>query len=162
MLRRGDVPLPPAAAPGGPRIAPPAEGFGSGPRFTPPDFVGFAPTAMEIVGIAPQAGDEPGTVTAWFRLRLPVVPGETASPAQRAVAAADFGNGITEPVPFADYLFVNCDLYVALQRDPVGEWVALRARTAVDAVGAGVTTVELHDEHGPIGTAVQTLFVDRR
>jgi hypothetical protein len=162
LLRRGDVPLPDGVGEAVPTLAPPDDGVPSGPRFVPAGAVGFAPTAVQILGLPPRADDAPGTVTAWFRLRLPVVEGETPSPAQRAVAAADFGNGLTEPVPFDDYLFVNCDLYVALQRDPVGEWVALRARTEVDRVGAGVTTAELHDVRGRVGTAFQTLFVDAR
>jgi len=162
LLRRGAVPLPPGVGGGAPVLAPVAQARPAGPWFQPEDVVAFAPTAMEIRGVDGRPGEPPGTETAWFRLRLPVVEGERPSPAQRAVAAADFGNGLTEPVPFADYLFVNCDLFVALQREPVGEWIGLRARTEVDATGGGVTTSELHDERGRVGTAVQTLFVDRR
>jgi hypothetical protein len=160
LLRRGDVPLPAGVGQAPPVLTPPDGGTPMPPKFAAdPDAVGFVPTSMEILG-QPPAGEP--FVDAWFRLRLPILPGEEPSPLQRAAAAADFGNGITEPVPFADYLFVNCDLYVALQRDPAGAWIGLRAQTAVDPVGAGVTTTELHDERGRFGTAIQTLFVNTR
>jgi hypothetical protein len=70
-----------------------------------------------------------GPATAWFRLALPLVQGETPSAAQRAVAAADFGNGISRVLDWGRWLFVNTDLTVHLHREPEGEWVALDART---------------------------------
>ncbi len=70
--------------------------------------------------------------------------------------------GASRVVDWDEWLFVNTDLTVHLQRDPVGEWVALDARTALERDGSGLAVSELHDERGPIGVALQTLFVDRR
>jgi hypothetical protein len=159
LLRRGEVALPEGAGGRSAAMPPPDAATPIGAKFLPDDAIAFAPTAIEIRAL-PAAPD--GTVDAWFRLKLPVLPGTEPTPVQRAAAAADFGNGVTEPLPFADFLFVNCDLYVALQRDPVGEWVGLRAKSEIDAVGAGVTTSELHDERGRIGSAIQTLYVSNR
>ena len=98
---------------------------------------------------------------AWFRLDSPVVPGEEPSPAQRAVAAADFGNGLAHPISFEEFVFVNCDLNVWMLREPVGEWIGVRSTTEVSTNGSGVTRTGLHDREGRFGTAGQTLYVDR-
>lgn len=163
LLRRGTVPLPPGVGAPWPELAPPEGLAATGSWFLEEGAEAFHPTAMEIRVLgdgleaqAPQGRD------AWLRLLLPVVAGETPTGAQRAAAAADFGNGLSSPVPFDGFLFVNCDLHVALHRDPAGEWVGVRARTEISPSGTGLTTTELHDAAGRFGTATQTLFVDRR
>lgn len=103
-----------------------------------------------------------GRSLAWFRLAGPLVAGEATGAAARAIAASDFGNGVSHVVDFRTHLFVNTDLSVTLLRDPVGEWVLLDARTRLDAAGIGWASSVLHDERGPIGFAQQTLFVQER
>ena len=106
--------------------------------------------------------DEVGhTGSGWFRLEYPLVAGEPVSGAQRAAAAADFGNGLAHPVPFGDFLFVNCDLNLALLREPEGDWIGLESRTEVDPGGSGLTTTAVFDESGRCGSATQILYVDR-
>lgn len=118
----------------------------------------FHNEGMEIRFVAGRF-DRPGPATAWFRLRVPVVAGETTSPAQRAVAAADFGNGIGAELEFATNSFVNPDLTVSLHRQPVGEWVCLDTRTRFGPAGVGAAESALWDEQGRIGRAVQELLV---
>jgi acyl-CoA thioesterase len=102
----------------------------------------------------------PGTV--WFRLAHEIVEGEEPSPAMRAAAAADFGNGVSRVLSFdGSWLFVNTDLTVSLHRPPRGEWVALDARTTVQPNGVGLAVSTLHDREGPVGTGQQTLYVGR-
>jgi hypothetical protein len=163
VLRRGDVTLPAGIGSPWPELPPP-EGLEPTPSwFLPADATAFHPTAMEIrVVDGDLAEPAPKGRTAWLRLRTPVVGDERPSGAQRSAAAADFGNGLSTPVGFDGFLFVNCDLHVALHRDPAGEWVGLRSRTELDRAGTGLTTTELHDAAGRFGTATQTLFVDRR
>ena len=103
-----------------------------------------------------------GPARAWFRLALPLVDDEPASPLARAVAAADFGNGISRIVDFERYLFVNTDLTVHLHREPAGEWVLLDARTRLEPHGAGLAHSLLSDERGRLGLAAQSLFVAAR
>jgi hypothetical protein len=104
--------------------------------------------------------DRLGPAAAWFRLRCPVVAGEEPTPAQRAVAAADFGNGISAELPFESNMFVNPDLTVSLHRPPVGEWICVDARTRFGSPGIGVTESALWDGQGRFGRAVQELFVE--
>jgi hypothetical protein len=163
LLRRGDVPLPAGVGAPWPELAPP-EGLATTPAwFLPDDVVAFHPTAVEIRVVGEGSGwTIAAERTAWLRLRVPLVTGEAPSPAQRAAAAADFGNGLSSPVSIDDYVFANCDLRVALHRDPAGEWIGVRARTELDRAGTGLTTSELHDAAGRFGTATQTLFLDAR
>jgi hypothetical protein len=122
---------------------------------------GFGSSAMDVRF---SAGDfmEVGSATAWFRLALPLVEGEVPSAAQRAIAAADFGNGISRVLDWGRWIFVNTDLTVHLHREPQHEWVALDARTTIEPDGSGLAVSDLHDERGPIGVALQSLFVAPR
>jgi hypothetical protein len=103
-----------------------------------------------------------GAATVWMRLRHPLVPGETLTPLARVAATSDFGNGVAAALPFDQYLFINADLTISLDRRPVGEWVALDARTLLHPGGIGWAESVLHDEHGPLGRATQALVVQRR
>ena len=105
---------------------------------------------------------EPGPATAWFRLCYPIVPGEEPSPFQRAAAAGDFGNGLSQMFGMAEWVFVNPDVSVSVFREPVGEWIALRSRTYLDPNGSGLAESELYDSDGRIGRATQSLLVTPR
>lgn len=105
---------------------------------------------------------EPGPAAMWFRLVVPLVAGEEPTAEQRVVAAADSANGISSVASFDDMLFINNDLTVYLARRPVGEWVAVDARSHLDAAGRGLTDSTIFDEDGFIGRTNQGLFVDER
>jgi hypothetical protein len=158
LLRRGDVPIPDAARiddppPPGPEGAPAITWRGAG------EDEGFHLTATEIV--VPER-DGPGRL-GWFRFAMPLVAGEDPTPLQRAVAFADFGNGISRTLSFATHLFVNTDLTIHLIREPEGAWVGVDARTDFADDGTGQATSILHDSAGGrLGTAAQSLYVDAR
>ncbi len=120
--------------------------------------------AFHVTGMKLRAPAEqpPGRSRVWFRLAGDLVAGEATAAISRAVAAADFANGISLVVSFATHVFVNTDLTVALLRDPVGHWVMLDAETRIDPSGIGRAAATLYDAQGPIGTAQQTLFVQER
>lgn len=103
-----------------------------------------------------------GPAVAWMRPLHPLVVGEAWTPLQRALVAADSGNGISATLDFDRYRFINVDLSVHLSRLPVGEWVCLDAVTAPERHGAGISDTMLRDERGPIGRAAQTLIIDER
>lgn len=103
-----------------------------------------------------------GPTQAWLRMRRPLLPDEEPSGLQRALIAADSGNGVSAVLDWRKWLFVNPDLSVTLFRDPAGEWVCLDARTDVTAEGVGLASSILSDRRGAFGRAQQTLFVDRR
>ena len=122
---------------------------------------GFHRSAMDI-RFLDGAFETPGRARVWFRLDQPLLEGEEPSGAQRAAAAADFGNGVSRVLDWSAWLFVNTDLTVHLHRDPVGEWIGLDARTAIEPNGSGLAVADLHDERGPVGVSLQSLFVAPR
>jgi Acyl-CoA thioesterase C-terminal domain/Acyl-CoA thioesterase N-terminal domain len=99
---------------------------------------------------------------AWFRLKLPVVPGEEPSPLQRICAAADFPNGISFVVDPRVTTFVNPDLTVYVHRLPVGEWVLVDARSWLERQGTGMAEGNLFDRAGRLGRSLQGLLVEPR
>lgn len=110
--------------------------------------------------------DQPGPVGVWIRLLVDVVAGETPTGAQRAAAAADFGNGVSGGLPFDRFTFINPDLTVHLLRPPVGEWIGMRTAshygTPTASTGAGFAESALYDLDGRLGRSVQSLILDAR
>lgn len=151
-----------AAIPRTPPLTPPrgpAEGRES--DFQPAQRPMFASEAVEIRFVAGAFYDG-GPATGWFKLRVPLVAGEEASPLQRLAAAGDFGNGIGSALPWESYLFINPDLTLYIDRPPVGEWICLDARTIVAPDGIGTAESVLYDERGRVGRAIQALLVAAR
>jgi len=105
---------------------------------------------------------EPGPATVWFHLRLPILAAEDPSPLMRAVAAADFGNGISSEVDWLSHVFINPDLTVYLHRSPVGEWIALESATTLQRNGVGLAQSRLYDRNGNVGTSLQAVLLERR
>jgi hypothetical protein len=149
---------PPSPPPPGPEHGREHEPGGEG--FVPPYTPMFAPDAIEIRFVRGIFGGGPST--AWFRMRVPIVLGEEPSPLQRLAAAADFGNGISAVLPWDEYLFINPDLTLYVERPPAGEWVCLDAQTIIAPDGVATAESVLYDERGRIGRAIQALLVARR
>jgi Acyl-CoA thioesterase C-terminal domain/Acyl-CoA thioesterase N-terminal domain len=120
----------------------------------------FATTGMEMSWLTDPYQLGPGRV--WMRLRLPLLDGARASSLAQLTATADFNNGIGAELPFGRFLFINADLTIQLWTRPRGEWAGLDARTLLYPGAAGSTESVLHDEHGPVGRAFQSLVVQPR
>ena len=140
---------------------PPGPGLGEpGDYFPTPWQTGYH-TAMEMRFLS-GGYTEPGPSRAWMRMRGQLVAGEGPSALERVLVAADSGNGISSPLDYRRYLFINADLSVALRRLPVGEWICLDAITYAERDGVGLTDTALLDEAGSIGRASQSLLVRER
>jgi hypothetical protein len=148
----------PSAAPPGPEQGREHEPGADG--FTPPHRPMFAPDAIEIRFVQGIFGS--GPATAWFRQRAPIVAGEEPSPLQRLAAAGDFGNGISAVLSWREYVFINPDLTLYIDRPPAGEWIGLEARTIIPPEGVGIAESVIYDQRGRVGRAIQALLVDRR
>jgi acyl-coenzyme A thioesterase PaaI-like protein len=140
----------------------PAPETGTAVRFSLNDSQesSFAATAMEMRWLDNPRARGPARV--WMRLRHELLAGEQLTPLARLAATADFGNGVGAALPFERFLFINADLSIHLQRQPRGEWIGLDARTLLDSGGTGLAESVLHDIHGPVGRAFQTLVVEPR
>ncbi len=78
------------------------------------------------------------------------------------LVAADLGNGVSSPLDYRDWMFINTDVSVSLRRMPEGEWVALDAVSYAEHSGVGVSDTVLHDVRGMIGRANQCLLIAPR
>ncbi len=117
-------------------------------------------TAMETRVLGGAFGT--GKMGLWMRMRVPVVPGETPSPLQRVVIAADSGNGVSVGLDLAKYTFINPDLTVYLSRELRGEWVGIDATTRFGDDGIGLAKSDILDTEGPVGHGMQSLIVEKR
>ncbi len=120
----------------------------------------FAASEMEMRWLDDPALPGPGRV--WMRMRHPLVAGEPLSALARLAGTADFGNGISASLAFDEFIFINADLTIHLQRQPRGEWIGIEARTLLHEGGTGLAEAVLHDLEGPVGRSFQALVVTRR
>jgi acyl-Coa thioesterase superfamily protein/acyl-CoA thioesterase superfamily protein len=142
---------------GSPPPGPDAGRTGELPGLHRPRFATDANEARFVSG-----GFGGGPATAWFRLTRPLVRGEEVTPLQRLAAAADFGAGLSSALPRERYVFINVDLTMYVEREPVGEWICLDSATRITAGGIGLAESVLFDERGRVGHATQALLVARR
>jgi hypothetical protein len=152
------------------RVARAPLGAGTLVEETPPGPESIAPTpgpwgaaafpggAVEI-RFASGALNEPGPATAWFRLTVPVIAGEQTTPLQRMMAAADFPNGISSELSWEDWLFINPDLTVYIEREPRSEWVGLQAHTRIIDGETALAQAVIFDTEGQIGRSLQSLYI---
>ena len=82
--------------------------------------------------------------------------------ASASAAASDFGAGLSGTLPRDEYLFINADLTVYIEREPTGEWICLESQTRIAQGGIGVAESILYDERGRVGRATQALLVAPR
>lgn len=125
---------------------------------------GWSPGYIEAMEWRPLVGGlhVPGPSTAWVRQRIPLVDGEEPSPLQRLFTVADSGNGLSNRLAPDRWWFINTDLTVHVQREPVGEWIGVDANTLIGPDGVGTASSALHDRHGQVAIGAQALLVRPR
>jgi len=146
---------------------PPAEEPPAGPAAA--EVLDFFPvaweqgyhTAMEVRFLS-GSYIRPGRARAWMRMLVPLVEGEEPSSLDRVLVAADAGNGVSSPLDYRRYVFINTDLSVALRRLPEGEWVCLDSVSYAEPDGVGLSDTTLLDERGLVGRATQSLLIRER
>ncbi len=103
-----------------------------------------------------------GPATVWARPRVDLVAGQESSPLARLMILADTGNGLSRVLDVDTWWFINTELTVHVQRQPVGDWFLLAARSTLEPTGNGLTETELYDRSGRVGRAAQALVVGER
>jgi len=159
LLRRSDPPPPEWHEPVGPALDPPPPDR----AVDPPRWGSGERTAYHRNGVEHRITEghfgRPGPAVDWVRLRLSVVAGEEPAGMERALAAADFGSGISALYgSSSSFGLINANLAVAFHRPPTGEWISLDALTRVGDQGTGLCVSTLGDLDGPFGVATQSLL----
>jgi len=121
-----------------------------------------APGYLETVSWRKQATAPEESAEVWLSPLVPVVDGEPVTDVQRLAMVVDSANGVGAALDPDEFLFMNTDTTVHLHRVPSGSDFALRARASIGPDGIGVTTADLFDRQGFVGTSAQTLLVLRR
>jgi len=158
-IRIADIALPETFTPE-PAFGDPGHGELLEPGFVG-DQIAYHRDSVEM-RFAAGSWSERGPVSLWCRLLHPVLAGEEPTGAQRAIAAADFGNGVSAELDPTEMLFINPDLSMHLLRQPEGEWIGMQARSHYGPHGAGLAESALFDGRGRCGRSVQSLFVAPR
>lgn len=102
---------------------------------------------------------QPGRTSAWMSTGTELVAAEPVSPLAAFVALVDTANGIAVREEPTKWMFPNLDLTIHLHRQPEGSWTGLDTSVIFGTAGQGLTSTVLHDRHGPVGRAEQTLTV---
>jgi hypothetical protein len=121
-----------------------------------------APGYLESISWRGQHDTDNGASVAWMSPLLPVVDDEPTTEVQRLALVVDSANGVGAALDPDHYVFMNTDTALHLHRLPSGNDFAVRARGSIGPDGIGVTTAEIFDRDGFIGTTAQTLLVQRR
>ncbi len=119
-------------------------------------------SAMEWRFEAGHGFDSTGPGTAWARQRIPLLAGERDTPLTRALTVADSSWAVAFELDHVRRLVINTDVTLALHREPVGEWLCVRAATAAGPAGSGLALGRLDDTAGDCGRILQTLLVAER
>ena len=132
------------------------------PAIGLPDYWWNAPGYLDSVSWRRQPDDPSGAAVWWLRPEVGLVDDEPTTALQRLAMVVDSANGVGSAVSPEDYMFMNTDTVVHLHRLPTGSDFALRARGSIGPDGIGVTTAEVFDRDGFVGTSAQTLLVQKR
>jgi Thioesterase-like superfamily len=116
---------------------------------------------FDAIDWRPQYADGEAAVS-WFTPLVHVVDTEPMTALQRLAGIVDCANGVGKVLDPDQFVFMNTDTVVHLHRLPDGDDFALRARASIGPDGIGVTTAEVFDRAGFIGTSAQTVLVQRR
>lgn len=132
-----------------------------GPLVPLPDGWWNAAGYLESVDFRRQQ-DDSGSRVFWLTPKVSLVDDEPTTALQRLTMVVDSANGVGSALDPRQYVFMNTDTVVHLHRLPTGDDFALRARGSIGPDGIGVTTAEVYDRGGFLGTSAQTLLVQRQ
>lgn len=110
----------------------------------------------------PQSDESAGASVYWLSPRVGLVDDEPTTALQHLAMVVDSANGIGAALDPQRFIYMNTDTAVHLHRLPTGSDFALRARGSIGPDGIGVTSAEIFDRDGFIGTSAQTLLVQSR
>jgi hypothetical protein len=127
----------------------------------PHPWVGL-PGYLETVSWRAQFTPPGAAAEVWLSPLVPLVDTEPVTAIQRLAMVIDSANGAGAALDPLEYVFMNTDTTVHLHRMPTGTDFGLRARASIGPDGIGVTTAEVFDRQGFVGTSAQTLLVARR
>ncbi|MGB3480812.1 MAG: thioesterase family protein [Mycobacterium sp.] len=132
-----------------------------GPGVSMPDGWWNADGYLESVDFLRQQ-DDSGSRVCWLTPKVALVDEEPTTALQRLAMVVDSANGVGSALDPSRFVFMNTDTVVHLHRLPTGDEFGLRARASIGPDGIGVTTAEIYDRSGHLGSSAQTLLIQRQ
>ncbi|BBX16180.1 thioesterase [Mycolicibacterium duvalii] len=120
-----------------------------------------APGYLEAVSWRKQDTPDGAAAEVWMSPLVPLVDSESTTALQRLAMVVDSANGIGAALDPQRFVFMNTDTVVHLHRLPAGQDFGVRALGSIGPDGIGVTSAEIFDRDGFVGTCAQTLLVQR-
>jgi hypothetical protein len=117
---------------------------------------------LQTVSWRTQRTAEDQSNVVWLSPLVSLVDSEPMTELQRLAMVVDCANGAGAALDPEKFVFMNTDTAVHLHRLPLGNDFAVRGRGSIGPDGIGVTTADIFDRQGFIGTVAQTLLVQRR
>ncbi|KAA1249739.1 thioesterase family protein [Mycobacterium simiae] len=117
---------------------------------------------FDAIDWRPQSSEGQSGAVSWFTPKAHIVDTDPTTPLQRLAAVVDCANGVGAVLDPNQFVFMNTDTVVHVHRLPTGSDFALRARASIGPDGMGATTADVYDNVGFIGTAAQTILIQRR
>ena len=117
---------------------------------------------LTTVDWRPQRAESGGAAVYWLRSLVGLVDDEPTTALQRLAMVVDAANGIGAVLDPQRFIYMNTDTTVHLHRYPGGADFGIRARASIGPDGIGVTTAEIFDTDGFVGTSAQALLVQSR
>jgi hypothetical protein len=170
LLLREREDLAPTWTAGGDASPPPGPEACERVEFMPPAYRAHVPPGFHwSLQVAIARADE--APLAWIRTPLDVVAGEPTSSLERAAGVSDlcFGLGarvlLRRPAgptaaDLARIRFINVDTTLYFEREPEGDWFAMRPTAVADDRGVGLAEVVSYDRRGRYGRALQAILAN--
>jgi hypothetical protein len=97
----------------------------------------------------------------WFRLAGELVRGEQPTPFVRLASIADLVLSSASRLG-ADWISINPELSLQIEREPVGEWICVSSTVRFGDDGIGISESVLHDRSGRVGRSSKAVLNFRR
>ena len=102
----------------------------------------------------------PGLV--WLRMHNEMVAGCETSAFVRLATVADMASMAAQYLQPDEWMTVNADLAVTAFRDPVSDWMGVRALHKNNGDGIGLSEAVLYDLDGRVGRATASILIEPR
>ncbi len=97
----------------------------------------------------------------WLRLSEPLVAGETPTPFVRLASVADFVSSSAQRLG-PDWISINPEVSLQVEREPVGEWIAIASMIRLGDDGVGVSEAVVFDRSRRVGRTAKSVLNMRR
>ncbi len=96
----------------------------------------------------------------WLKMVADVVEGSPTPPIVVLASAADFTSNLAAHAERTEWSMINADVSVDIVREPVGEWLAVVARTTYGPDGIGHSSAHIHDLTGFVASSMTMGIVE--